>query len=173
MKRVRTLFIALALSLGTIASTQAQDSDSQVAHIASQKLIEMMPGYKSAMTELEQLQNTYSASVEDMMKEASDLTKKYQAEAATKTDAENQSRALELQETKSKIIEFQQNASKQLRKKEQELLKPVFEKARAAIQKVAREKGYEYVLDSTTGTGVILADGYDLMPAVKKELGIE
>ena len=33
-------------------------------------------------------------------------------------------------------------------------------------------KGYKYVLDSTTGTGLILADGYDLMADVKKELGI-
>ena len=41
-----------------------------------------------------------------------------------------------------------------------------------AIQKVARAKGFKYVLDSTTGTGLILADGYDLMADVKKDLGI-
>ncbi|MEP2968991.1 MAG: OmpH family outer membrane protein, partial [Nonlabens ulvanivorans] len=33
-------------------------------------------------------------------------------------------------------------------------------------------KGFDYVLDSTTGTGVIMADGYDITPDVKKELGI-
>ena len=41
------------------------------------------------------------------------------------------------------------------------------------MQKVARAKGYEYVLDSTTGTGIIMADGYDLMNDVKAELGIQ
>lgn len=171
MKQFRTLFIALALSVGTIAFAQAQDS--KIAHIASQELIEMMPGYKAAQAELEQLGNTYQASVEEMMKEAQSLTKQYQAEAPTKTDEENQARALELQQTKQKIREFQQNAYTQMQQKEQELLKPVFEKARTAIQKVAREKGYDYVLDSTTGTGVLLADGYNLMPAVKKDLGIQ
>lgn len=171
MKKFRTFLIAVSLSVGTIAFAQAQDS--KVAHIASQELIEMMPGYKSAMSELEQLQSTYQASISEMMKEAQSLTKQYQAEAPTKTEEENQARAMELQGSKAKIQEFQQNAVQQMQKKEQELLKPVFEKARTAIQKVAREKGYDYVLDSTTGTGVLLADGYDLMPAVKKALGIQ
>ncbi len=58
------------------------------------------------------------------------------------------------------------------KRKKWNYLKPVLEKARTTIQKVARAKGYDYVLDSTTGTGVIMADGYDLMPDVKKELGI-
>lgn len=171
MKKFRTFLIAVSLSVGTIAFAQAQDS--KVAHIASQELIEMMPGYKSAMSELEQLQSTYQASISEMMKEAQSLTKQYQAEAPTKTDEENQARAMELQSSKTKIQEFQQNAVQQMQKKEQELLKPVFEKARTTIQNVAREKGYDYVLDSTTGTGVLLADGYDLMPAVKKALGIQ
>jgi outer membrane protein len=50
-------------------------------------------------------------------------------------------------------------------------LKPITDKAKAAIQKVARAQGFEYVLDSTVGGGVILADGKDLMADVKKELG--
>ena len=48
----------------------------------------------------------------------------------------------------------------------------MYEKARVAIQKVARAKGYDYVLDSSNGAGVIMADGYNLMPDVKKELGM-
>jgi len=52
-------------------------------------------------------------------------------------------------------------------------LKPIIEEARLAIQKVARAKGYEFVLDSTPGAaGVLMADGYDLMPDAKAALGI-
>ena len=50
------------------------------------------------------------------------------------------------------------------------MLRPILERAREVIQKVAREKGYEYVLDSSIGTGVLLADGYNLMDDVKAEL---
>ena len=54
-----------------------------------------------------------------------------------------------------------------------ELLKPVLEKARTTIQKVARAKGYDYVLDSSEGSVVIFMNPEsDLMEPVKAKLGI-
>ena len=41
----------------------------------------------------------------------------------------------------------------------------------AAIKKVAKAQGFQYVLDSTIGSGVLVADGTDLLADVKKELG--
>lgn len=170
MKQIKTIFIALALTLGAVSFAQAQ---SKVAHIESQSLIESMPGYTNAMSQLDKLQTTYKSDISDMLKEAQNKNKQYQAEAPNKTDQENAARAQELQGTQDKIMQYQQNAQKQLQKKENDLLKPVYEKARKAIQKVARAKGYDYVLDSTTGAGgVLMADGYDLLPDVKSELGI-
>ena len=132
-----------------------------------------MPAYKSAMSQLEKLESTYRADIDDLYKEAQSKNQRYQQEAVNQTEEENAKRAQELQQDQQKIVQFQQNAQKELQKKESELLRPVYEKARTSIQKVAREKGYDYVLDSTTGAGgVILADGYDLMPDVKKDLGI-
>lgn len=170
MKQFRTFLIAVAIIVGGAVSANAQDS--KVAHIATQNLIESMPEYQAAMSQLEKLQNTYTSDIDDLMKEAQNKNKQYQAEAATKSDDENAARAQELQATQQKIMQYRQNAQQELQKKENDLIKPILEKARTAIQNVARNKGYDYVLDSTTGTGVILADGYDLMNDVKKELGI-
>ena len=169
MKMYNKLILAVALVFGAMSFTNAQ---SKVAHIASQELIEAMPGYKTAMSDLEKLQNTYDAEIKTMLTEASNTMKRYQQEAETKTEEENAKRAQELQTTEQSIAKYRQNAVQDLQKKEVELLKPVYERARTAVQKVAREKGFDYVLDSTTGTGVILADGYDLMADVKTELGI-
>ena len=169
MKHFKTLLIAVALILGTSSVANAQ---TKVAHIATQELIEQMPAYKAAMNQLEKLQKTYDTQIKEMVTEAQSTMKRYEAEAPTKTDEENQKRALELQQTQRSIGEYRQTAEQDLRKKEVDLLKPVFEQARTTIQKVARAKDFDYVLDSTTGTGVIMADGYDLMPDVKKELGI-
>lgn len=169
MKQFRTLFMALALTLGATAFTNAQ---TKVAHIATQELIESMPAYQSAMDQLDKLEKTYDAEIKDMLSEAQSTMQRYQSEADTKTEEENAKRASELQATQQRIQEHSQKARQDLQKKQQDLLKPIMEKARQAIQKVARAKGFDYVLDSTTGTGVILADGYDLMPDVKKELGI-
>ena len=169
MKQFKTLLIAVALTLGATSFSNAQ---TKVAHIATQDLIEQMPAYIAAMNQLEKLQKTYDAEIKDMVTEAQATMKRYEAEAQTKTDTENAQRAAELQQTQRTIGEYRQNAVKELQKKEVELLKPVLEKARTTIQRVAREKDFDYVLDSTTGTGVIMADGYDLMPDVKAALGI-
>ena len=169
MKQFKTLLIAVALILGATSFTNAQ---TKVAHIATQELIEQMPSYKAAMNQLEKLQKTYDTQIKEMVTEAQTTMKRYESEATTKTDEENQRRANELQQTQRSIGEYRQTAMQDLQQKEVELLKPVLEKARTTIQKVARAKGYDYVLDSTTGTGVIMADGYDLMPDVKKDLGI-
>ena len=169
MKHFKTLLIAVAFTFGAAASANAQ---SEVAHIASQELIEQMPEYVAAMNQLEKLQKTYDTEIKDMVSEAQATMQRYEAEAATKTDEENAKRATELQQTQRSIGEYRQNAMQQLQQKERELLQPVMEKARTVIQEVAREKGYDYVLDSTTGTGLIMADGYNLMPDVKTELGI-
>ncbi|TQD39646.1 OmpH family outer membrane protein [Haloflavibacter putidus] len=170
MKQFKTLLIAVSIILGGMLSANAQDS--KVAHIATQELIESMPEYQAAMSQLEKLQNTYTSDIDDLMKEAQNKNKQYQAEASTKTDEENAARAQELQATQQKIMQYRQNAQQELQKKENELIRPILEKARTAIQKVARQNNYDYVLDSTTGTGVILADGYNLMNDVQKELGI-
>ena len=169
MKQFRTLFIALALMIGATAFTNAQ---SKVAHIATQELVQDLPEYKSAMDQLQKLEKTYDAEIKDMLSEAQSTMQRYEAEANTKSEEENQKRATELQAAQRRIQEHSAKARQDLQKKENDLLKPILEKVRTAIQKVAREKGYDYVLDSTTGTGVLLADGYNLMPDVKKELGM-
>ncbi len=169
MKQFRTLFIALAFMIGATAFTNAQ---SKVAHIATQELVQDLPAYKSAMDQLQKLEKTYDAEIKDMLSEAQSTMQRYEAEANTKSEEENQKRATELQAAQRRIQEHSAKARQDLQKKETDLLKPILEKVRTAIQKVARAKGYDYVLDSTTGTGVLLADGYNLMPDVKKELGM-
>ena len=168
MKQLKTLLLATALCIGTISFTQAQ---SKVAHINTQELISVMPGFKSAQSELEALSKTYQTDLQAMATEYQNTVKQFEAEVATKTDEENQKRGLELQEKQQRIQQFQADAQKDLQKKEIDLMKPVSEKAKTAILKVSRAQGFDYVLDSSQGV-TILADGKNLLDDVKKELGI-
>lgn len=169
MKQFRTLLVVIAITIGTSSFVNAQ---SKVAHIASQELVEAMPAFKAAKSEVEKLNKTYDAEIRNMILELQNTIKKYSQEAETKTDEENLKRQQEIQTTEKSINDYRQNAMQDLQKKEVELLKPIYEKARTSIQKVARAQGYDYVLDSTTGTGVLMADGKDLMVDIKKDLGI-
>ena len=51
------------------------------------------------------------------------------------------------------------------------MMRPLYDKAREAIEKVAAAQGFDYVLDASAGGSVIMAKGKDLMADVKSELG--
>ncbi len=168
MKQFKTLLFAAILFIGATSFTMAQSS---IAHINTSELIEAMPQMKTAKTDLDKLSKTYEAQIQEMATEYQNKIKLYQAEVDTKTEEENRKRAEEVQTIEQSIRQFQTTAQEDLQKKEAELMKPLFEKAKVAIQKVAKAQGFQYVLDSTQGSGVLLADGKDLLADVKKELG--
>ena len=168
MKHFKTLLFAAALFIG---STSFMNAQSKVAHINTQELIEAMPTMKAAQAELEKLAKTYEVEIQAQVKEYQNKTKQYDAEASTKTDEENGKRLAEVQGMQQSIGAFQKQAQEDLAKKEAELMKPIYDKAREAIQKVAKAQGFNYVLDSMNGQGVLFADGKDLLADVKKELG--
>ncbi|TYA55152.1 OmpH family outer membrane protein [Formosa maritima] len=169
MKHFKTFLLATALFIAATSFTQAQ---SKVAHINTQTLIQAMPEMNTAQAEMDKLGKTYEADIQAMVTEYQNKMKQYEAEAASKTDEENQKRLVEVQTMQQNIQQYQNQAQQEMQKKEIDLLKPITEKAKAAILKVARAQGFDYVLDSTQGGGVIMADGKNLLDDVKKDLGI-
>ncbi len=169
MKKMKLVIVAVALFMGATSFVNAQ---SKIAHINAQELIETMPEYKAAQGQLEKVQKTYDTEIKAMAKELETKMKQYDSEAAGKTDEENQKRFQEVQGMQENIQAYRQQALQDLDKKRTDIFKPILEKAQSTIQKVAKAQGYQYVLDSTLGSGVILADGKDLMADVKKDLGM-
>ncbi len=169
MTKMKSLFVAVVLFVGATSFVNAQ---TKVAHIETSKLVDAMPEMKAAQSQLEKIQKTYDTEIKNMAKELDTKYKQYEQEAEGKDEAENTKRVQEVQTMQNNIAQYRDSALKDLQKKEVDILQPVLEKARAAIQKVARAQGFQYVLDSSTGGGVILADGKDLMVDVKKELKI-
>jgi len=168
MRKLRKLFLAAIMVVGFNVAAQAQE----VAHINVSELIPLMPESKAAKDELTKLQEKYKKEIETMQKDYQTKGQKYQGEAATAGDAVNETRMKEMQDMETRINSFMQNAQQELGKKEMDLTQPILTKAQQAIHKVARAKGYKFVLDSTIGGGVIMADGPNLLADVKKELKI-
>jgi len=168
MTHVKKIAVAIVLM---VAATGFVNAQSKIAHINVQELLSAMPEMKAAEAELKKLQETYRADIESSMTELKNKYTQYQNEATSKSEEENQKRALELQGYEKNIGEAQQGAQQELQKKQAELLGPISEKAKTAIEKVAAAQGFDYVLDSTQGVGVIVAKGKDLLAEVKKQLG--
>lgn len=174
MKQVKTLITAVVVMflMAGINTVQAQATPSKVCHVASQELVEQLPQAKSADKQLRDLAKTYEATLGEMDKELQNKAEQLKSLAESRSDEENQRAYQELMAGQKKLEEYYQSSQQAMAQKRTDLLKPLYKKVRDAIQKVARAKGFDYVLDSTTGTGVIMADGYDITPDVKKELGI-
>src|SRR5690606_1894315 len=167
MKSLKSIVAVIAL-FGASHFVSAQ----KVAHINVQQLIENHPDMLSANKQLETIAGSYDKDYTMMVTEFTNKRDKYISEEGTTTETVNQERAVELQNMQKSIQDFYADAQKKLSEKELELKKPIAEKVTEAIQKGAKAKGYDYVLDATNGSGVLYAAGIDSMPDVKKELGV-
>jgi outer membrane protein len=164
MKQIKTLLIATVMFFG--ASTM--NAQTKTAHIDVSDLLSKMPQMTAAKAQLDKLSKTLDTEYSTMVTEYQTKMKKYEGEAQTATQALNETRAKEMQDMGQRIQQYRDDASKQLQTKEAEIVKPIMDKAKAAIIKVGKAKGFQYVMDSAS---LILADGPDLMVDVKKELG--
>lgn len=165
MKQIKTLLIAAILFLGANQTINAQ---AKTAHVDVSEIMAKMPAIIDAQKQLSKLQETYAADYKKMVDELQTKGKKYEAEAATATPAVNDERQKEVQDMQQRMQEFGQTAQKELQTKESDLMKPIEDKIKAAIQKIGKAKGYQYVLNAA---GLLLADGPNLTADVKKELG--
>ena len=164
MKQIKTLLIAAMVVLGA----NTMNAQAKVAHVNVAEIMTKMPAMLDAQKQLEKLSTTYDAEYKKMVTEYQDLLKKYEAEAKTVTDAVNETRGKEVQDMQQRIVAYRDNAQKELQQKESDITKPLYEKVRAAIQKIGKAKGIQYILD---GASLLLVDGPDLTADVKKDLG--
>lgn len=165
MKQIKTLLIAALFIFGASQTINAQ---AKTAHVDVSEIMAKMPAMLDAQKQLEKLSGTYDADYKKMVEEYQAKLKKYEAESATVTDAVNGDRSKEVQDMQKRIVDFRDNAQKELQQKESDIVKPLMEKVRTSIQKVGKAKGFQYVLDGST---LLLADGPNLTADVKKDLG--
>ncbi|BAO75089.1 OmpH family outer membrane protein [Winogradskyella sp. PG-2] len=166
MKHLKTLLFATALFIGATSFSAAQG---KLAHINTQELIEAMPAYAKAQAEIKQMGETYEAEIQGSLKELEKKLAQYNAEAESQTQEENTKRMQEVEGIKQSIGQFQQQAQKDLEEKRFNMLKPITEEAKAAIEKVATAQGIQYVFEAG---GLIIAKGKNLLDDVKAELKI-
>lgn len=168
-KTILTLAVVIASFFG---ATQA-NAQNKFAYIDFQELMQIMPEYKKASAYLEAYGDTLEGVLSKMNSELEKKYADYQKNGANMSEIIRSSREQEIRDLQGRIQVFQETANSDARKKQEELLKPIIEKAKNAIASVAKENGYTYVFDSSPGTPLLYKpDGDNIMGAVKKKLGI-
>ena len=86
------------------------------------------------------------------------------------SDLIRQTKEADLQDKNNRIQQFQEKAVKRLQDRQEELFTPIQEKVKSAIAKVAKANGYTYIF---TAGATLYEGGDDVLPLVKKELGLK
>ena len=95
----------------------------------------------------------------------------YKSEADKKTPEENKEILQEIEGMEENIDLYYNQIIQDMQKKQEDLMKPIYDNVFKVIQEVGKENGFDYVLDSAKNQGVLLANGFDLMGKVKIKLG--
>lgn len=168
----KTLIVLLIALFATGTSAIAQ-KNVKLGHINSNELMQIMPGRDSAQTVLEKEVSDLEQTLKSMQDELEKRYNEYQSGQAGWSDLIKQTKQSELQDMSVRIEQFQKNAQQQLQTREAEVLKPIIDRAKKAIEDVAKENGYTYIFDAGVGILLYSQDSDDIMPMVKKKLGLK
>lgn len=169
MKKTVRLTLATVMILGA-----SQLFAQKFGRINTQEIIMAMPETKEMQTNMDAYGKDLQDNLETITVEFNQKLADYQKNYETLSDAVRQLREKELQELRNRSQEFEQIAQQDFQKKQQELLSPIIEKAKNAIDKVSSENGYLAVFDTSTGSLAYFDEATltDIAPLVRKELGI-
>lgn len=168
----KTLVIFCLALFAVVAPSMAQ-KNIKLGHINSNELMQIMPGRDSAQTILQKEVSDLEATLTAMQTEMQQRYNEYMEKQDQWSDLIKQTKQKELQDMGTRIEEFQQQAQQTLQAKETELLQPIIDRAKKAIEEVAKEGGYTYIFDAGVGTLLYQSDSDDILPLVKKKLGLK
>ena len=168
-KLLKVALVALCIVFaGNFAKAQ-----SKIGYLNTNVLVDQLPEMKTLKTQMDAYSKTFSDQLTTMQAEYQSKGEAYQKSVATMTDAARTAAQTELQDLQQRITTFHDNAQRQIEQKSADLMKPIQDKVKAAIQAVAAEKGYAYVFDSSQTELLVAPPADDLTAAVKTKLGLQ
>ena len=169
MKKI--LFLLLLLGCVGIAGAQ------RYAIVDSKYILEKMQDYKQAQLKLDQFSEQWQKEIDSKQANLDKMYKEYEAEQVMLSDDLKKKREDQLYNLEKELRDLQRKRfgfEGDLFKKRQELIKPVQDKVYNAIQKIAVQRSYDFILDKSEGITVIFADPkLDKSEDVLRELGVK
>jgi len=169
MKKV--LLLACLVSFAFLANAQ------KYAIIDTKYILDKMPEYKTAQAQLDDIAKSWQKEIDDMQADLYKMYKSYDAEQVMLSDDLKKKREDQLFQKEKAVRDLQRQRfgyEGDLFKKRQELIQPIQNKVYNAVQKLAVQRGYDFILYKSEGITVIFADPkLEKSDDVLKELGVK
>lgn len=164
MKKIIILSIT-ALCLSFAANAQ------KIGHINVKEVMALMPEYKDASKQIQEMGEAYTKQIEALEKEYQQKITDYSNNVKNMTGAVKEVKENELNELGQRIQMKRQEAQEKITTKEAELLEPILTKMTNAIKAVATEGNFDYILE--TGSIHFAKESLAVGNQVKAKLGIK
>jgi outer membrane protein len=169
----------LFVLLGLVAMAGNSQTVTKIGYTNVELILQYMPETKAIETELSKLEKAISSALEVKQKYYQQKLiefMEYKQSGKTLTPEMEKLATTELQKLESEIQKGVAEAENRLMKRRMDLLKPVQDKMQGAIDAVAKEGGYTYILNQAVGAGIpsILygKESDNVTSAIAKKLGI-
>ena len=170
---MKKILFSLLIVLGCATAVNAQ----RYAIVDSKYILEKMPDYRDAQQKLDQFSETWQREIDQKQATLDKMYKEYEAEQVMLSEELKKKREDQLYNLEKELRDLQRKRfgfEGDLFKKRQELIKPVQDRVYNAIQKIAVQRSYDFILDKSEGITVIFADPkLDKSEDVLKELGVK
>jgi len=163
----------MILAVGILSMAFALHAQ-KFGHVTSEELLQSMPEYDSAQTKLQELQQHYELEIERIQLEINKKIEEFNQGEATMSELIKEAKASEVQELQMRLQNYRQTAQQDLQQQSMLVIQPVMDKARVAIDEVAKEHGLIYVFDLSQGNPIYTSEeSLDMVPLVKAKLGVQ
>jgi outer membrane protein len=167
----KTFLLAVMLGFGFWGFAQ------KYAIIDTRYILDKMPDYQTAQKQLDDIAAGWQRDIDGKQAELDKMYKDYEAEQVMLSDELKKKREDQLFNKEKELRDLQRKRfgfEGDLFKKRQELVKPIQDKVYNAVQKIAVQRGYDFILDKSEGITIIFADPkLDKSEDVLKELGVK
>jgi outer membrane protein len=165
-KLISTALFALLLSGLSFAQ--------RIAYVDVTAILESIPEYSKAQEQLDRVATQWRQEIAQEQDDIKGLYSKYQAEQVMLSEEMKRQREEEILNKEKEVRELQRRKfgpEGDLFKKREELVKPIQDKVYAAIERFAEDKGFEYIFDKGSASGMLYADKkYDKTEDIKTML---
>ena len=152
----------------TTANAQAK-----FGHVNTQEIIQAMPEYNKAKTEIDALQAQYEADLKSMQDELQKKGEEFDKLPADTPDNIKQRRQQELQDMYQKIQQSYQDNQQALQKASAEKMQAIQSKVLEAIKSVGDTNGFVYIAEAGSLPYISSTNSTDVTAMVKTKLGLK
>jgi len=152
MKKI--LVILVGAGLISFSSSVIAQTTLKIGHVDINLILNSLPQRDSAALIMEKETKAVQSQYEEMTVEYNKLFDDYEKSASSLSQVIKKAKETELLDKQKRLEQFQQDATAKLDKRNADLLKPIIDKILKAVDKVAADNGFTYILDVSKGSVV-------------------